>query len=65
MRTLHTNPFVLRLADQLAGFIGHGSGLALYHVADIDFVADKVLHSGIRPLMVDTAGVILPFPLVI
>ena len=65
MCTLYTNPFVLRLADQLAGFIGHCSCLALHHVANIDFIADKVLYSGIRPSVIDAAGVILSFPLVV
>ena len=65
MGSFHTNPLVLRLADELAGLIGHGAGLALDHVADINLVADDALHSGIRPFVVDTAGIALAFPLIV
>ncbi|GFI56361.1 hypothetical protein IMSAG013_01420 [Clostridiales bacterium] len=62
---LHPDPLVLRFIDELAGFIGECAAFALYHVPDVDLVADHVFYRLVGPLVVDPAGVALALALVV
>ena len=49
MGVLHSNPLAFRLADMLVVFVGDGDCLVLYHVAEIDLVAENGFHRHIVP----------------
>ena len=61
----HPYPFILRLYNELAGFIGERPVLALYHISDINLIAEDNLNGSVGPLVVNLTRVVLPFALIV
>ena len=49
MGVFHLDPFGFRLADLLVVLVGHRAGLVLYHVTDVDLIAEDGLDGHVVP----------------
>ena len=50
MGVFNLDSFGFRLAGLLVVFVGHRSGLVLYHVTDVNLIAENGFHGHIVPV---------------